>query len=302
MKKILYLSLISTLLISCSSELTVKDYERIREESNRTNIKEYKPKYYDNGGDQKTNIFNKKQVAVEKAIIREIINKEKINISRLQPNNNSGSSTVNAIKDEINQINRQIENLERRLENISNNDSNGHQKMLDILVEINDLKCKLIDGANRLLIKTNKIYGDVSFSTGRSNVSKRGQEELNKIVSSIETEIRDWKNYLNSCNENVFENDMFVIVIDIEGYADSKGGSIFNLNLSNDRAKEVKKQLEKKFIDLIENKRLKIIFNKLNAKGFGEKLPPGVYQSTGDDPERRVCLIYSVVGPSKLLN
>jgi outer membrane protein OmpA-like peptidoglycan-associated protein len=302
MKKISLIFFATFLFTSCSSTLTLNDYDHIREVVNRTNVKDYKPKYYDNGGDQKTNILNKKQVAVEKAIIRELIIKEKINISKLQSNNNSGSATANVIKEEINQINRQIENLERRLENISNNDSNAHQEMLTILSEINDLKCRLIDGANRLLIKTNKIYGDVSFSTGQSNVSKRGQEELNKIVSSIETEISDWKNYLNSCNEKVFENDLFVIVIDIEGYADSKGGSIFNLNLSNDRAKEVKKQLEKKFFNLIENKRLKIIFNKLNAKGFGEKLPPGVYQSSGDDPERRICLIYSVVGPSKLLN
>lgn len=174
--------------------------------------------------------------------------------------------------------------------------------MLEIPTKINDLKCKLIDGANRLLIKTNKIFGDVSFNSGKSNLTKRGKEELDEIASSIETEVNGCKNYLNTCNERVFENDVFVVVIDIDGYADAVGVSKLNLSLSKYRALEVKKQLENKFFELVENKRPNIVFKKINAKGYGEKLPPGISASTNNDPERRVCYIYSVVGPSKLLN
>ena len=205
-------------------------------------------------------------------------------------------------KKEIEEINRQIEQLESRLNNISNTDTDAHQKMIEILTEINDLKCKLIDGTNRLLIKTNKIFGDVSFNTGKSNLTKRGKEELDEIASSIEIEVNGWKNYLNTCNERVFENDVFVVVIDIDGYADAVGGSKLNLTLSKDRALEVQKHLENRFFELVENKRLNIVFKKINAKGYGEKLPPGISASTKNDPERRVCYIYSVVGPSKLLN
>ena len=301
MKKILLITLATLMLTSCSSTLTINDYSHIREVVNRHDVKSYKPKYYDNGGGVKTNFLNKKKVAVEKAIIIELIRKEKINIAKLPSINNDGATT-NAIKDEILDINRQIENLENRLNNISNDDTNAHQKMLDILVEMNDLKCNLIDGTNRLLIKTNKIFADVSFNTGKSNLTKRGKDQLDNIVTSIEKDIYEWKRYLNSCNERIFENEVFVVVIDIDGYADAVGSSSTNMNLSKERALEVKKQLENRFFNLVEQKRLNVIFNKINAKGFGEKLPPGVYQSTGDDPERRVCLIYSVVGPSKLLN
>lgn len=300
MKKIIQLILVAILITSCSSTLTLNDYDHIREVVNRNDIKTYKPKYYDNGGDVKTNILNKKNVAVEKAIITELIRKEKINLAKVPTINNDGETT-NAIKREIEEINRKIEDLESRLQNIDNTDADAHEKMLAILKEINDLKCKLIDGTNRLLIKTNKIFGDVSFNTGASTLSKKGKDELDAIVNSIETEIYAWKNYLNSCNERVFENDMFVVVIDIDGYADAVGSNKSNLNLSKERALEVKKQLENRFYNLIEKKYLNIIFNKINAKGYGEKLPPGIYASTKNDPERRVCYIYSVVGPSKLL-
>ncbi len=301
MKKILVILTLVFLTISCSSTLTLKDYDHIREVVNRNDVKTYKPKYYDNGGDVKTNILNKKNVVVEKAVITELLRKEKINLAAIPKINNDGETT-NAIKKEIEEINRQIEQLESRLNNISNTDTDAHQKMIEILTEINDLKCKLIDGTNRLLIKTNKIFGDVSFNTGKSNLTKRGKEELDEIASSIEIEVNGWKNYLNTCNERVFENDVFVVVIDIDGYADAVGGSKLNLTLSKDRALEVKKQLENRFFELVENKRLNIVFKKINAKGYGEKLPPGISASTKNDPERRVCYIYSVVGPSKLLN
>ncbi len=301
MKKILLITLAILILTSCSSTLTLNDYNHIREVVNRNDVKTYQPKFYDNGGQVKTNILNKKNVAVEKAIIVELIRKEKINLTKLPSFNNDGATT-NAIKNEILDINRQIENLENRLNNISNDDANAHQKMLDILLEMNDLKCKLIDGTNQLLIKTNKIFGDISFSTGKSNLTKRGKNELDDIVTSIEKDIYEWKRYLNSCNERIFENEVFIVVIDIDGYADAVGSSSANMNLSKERALEVKKQLENRFYNIVEQKRLNIIFNKINAKGYGEKLPPGVYASTSNDPERRVCYIYSVVGPSKLLN
>ncbi len=301
MKKILLITVATLMLTSCSSTLTLNDYSHIREVVNRQDVKSYKPKYYDNGGQVKTNFLNKKNIAVEKAIIVELIRKEKINIAKLPSINNDGATT-NAIKDEILDINRQIENLENRLNNISNDDANAHQKILDILLEMNDLKCKLIDGTNRLLIKTNKIFGDVSFNTGKSNLTKRGKDQLDIIVTSIEKDVYEWKRYLNSCNERIFENEVFIVVIDIDGYADAVGSSGANLNLSKERALEVKKQLEIRFYNLIEQKRLNIIFNKINSKGYGEKLPPGIYESTSNDPERRVCYIYSVVGPSKLLN
>jgi outer membrane protein OmpA-like peptidoglycan-associated protein len=301
MKKNILLIFLILVSYSCSTTLSLNDFNHIREVVNRNDVKSYQPKYYDNGGDTKTNFLNKKSIAVEKEIIVELIRKEKINLSKLSKVNNDGATT-NTVKNEILEINRQIENLENRLNNISNDDVNAHQKILNILVEMNDLKCKLIDGTNQLLIKTNKIFGDISFNTGKSNLTKRGKSELDDIVTSIENDIYEWKRYLNSCNERIFENEVFIVVIDIDGYADAIGSTNANLNLSKERALEVKKQLEIRFYNLIEQKRLNIIFNKINAKGYGEKLPPGIYASKSNDPERRVCYVYSVVGPSKLLN
>lgn len=301
MKKNIPIVFIIFILCSCSTTLTLNDYDHIRQVVNRHDVKTYQPKYYDNGGEVKTNLLNKKNIIVEKAIITELIRKEKIKLTNISTINNDGETTL-AIKNEIEEINSEIEKLENRLKEISNNDVNAHEKMLGILTEINDLKCKLIDGTNRLLIKTNKIFGDVSFNTGRYTLSRKGKEEINNIVKSIENEIHGWKSYLNSCNERVFENDIFVVVIDIDGYADAIGSSKFNLNLSRERALEVKKHFENQFYNLIEQKKLNIIFNRINAKGYGEILPPGIHSSEKNDPERRVCYIYSVVGPSKLIN
>lgn len=302
MKKInqLLIIVIAVSIVSCSSALTLSDYDHIREVVNRNDVKTYQPKFYDNGGEVKTNIINKKQVAVEKTIIRQLIQKEKISLTSISSSNTNGE-TSEVIKNEIREINSKISNLERRLDNISNDNANAHEEMLSILAEINDLKCKLIDGTKRLLIKTNKIFGDVSFKMGEKSISNRGKEEIQNVVNSIESDIRGWKNYLNSCNEKIFEDDVYVVVINVDGYADAVGSSKFNMKLSDERAIEVKKELEKMFYKLVKDKKVNIVFNKIYARGHGEKLPPGVKSSTSNDPERRVCYILSVVGPSKIL-
>jgi hypothetical protein len=91
-----------------------------------------------------------------------------------------------------------------------------HQK----LVDVDDMRT---DGFDKWIVQqgfSSSIFGDVSFNSGKSNLTKRGKEELDEIASSIETEVNGWKNYLNTCNERVFENDVFVIR-NIELYPDN---------------------------------------------------------------------------------
>ena len=45
MKKIIVILTVVFLIISCSSTLTLKDYDHIREVVNRNDVKTYKPKY-----------------------------------------------------------------------------------------------------------------------------------------------------------------------------------------------------------------------------------------------------------------
>ena len=49
------------------------------------------------------------------------------------------------------------------------------------------------------------------------------------------------------------------------------------------------------------NNKVNIVFDKIYSNGYGEQLPPGVQRKGDDDPERRVCLINYVIGPSALL-
>ena len=264
--------------------------------------------YKDNGGTRKTYFFNKGKVKREAIALEfcRIINEMTLSLQRkssLIINNVEKSSTIDSvIIKSIIESNNEIDAIAREANSINVKNPQDFEKLLDLFKKIRDIKCKRVDVITNLVNKkTNKLYSDVAFSVGSSEVSRNGITEISKLVDNIVKDISEWKNYVSSCNEKVFENDLYILVVDISGYADQQGADAFNLTLSENRAKSVKLEIIKQLNILVKNQRVSLIFDKIQTKGYGEELPPGVTQSGQDDPSRRVCIISSLVGPSSLL-
>ncbi len=265
------------------------------------------PVYKENGGYKKTTIFNKGKVKRESVslLVCQLLEQTKIQTrtsSRTEYKNGQQDATYNEIEKAIKETNQQILEIAKKLDGKKINSHKEYEKVLEILKELNDLKCRRIDPIRKFLDKKiYKIYGDISFSTGSSVVSGSGKKEIKNIVNQIRADINEWRQYVSDCNEKVFENDLFVLVIDIDGYADQQGSTESNQNLSEERAKAVKTEIIKHLNDLIIVEKINLVFDKIQARGFGEQLPPSLSQRGENDPLRRVCLINSLVGPSSIL-
>jgi len=270
--------------------------------SQQVSLENYKPIYKENGGNRKTNFFNKGKVKREKVYLEAlalISQMERVVIeSKVEKDNSVDTLMVKVIKES----NRRLAEISKQTNEIEINDVDSYDKLLNLLKELRDLKCSRIDAITKFINKnTNKLYGDISFTTGSAQISRNGVYELEKLVNKIENDINEWRTYVNNCNEKVFENDLYILVVNIAGYADQQGSSSQNLVLSEDRANAVKIELVRQLNKLI-NKGVNIIFNKIRVVGYGEYLPPGVQQKGEDDPSRRVCIISSLVGPSAILD
>jgi outer membrane protein OmpA-like peptidoglycan-associated protein len=261
------------------------------------------PVYKDNGGKRKTNFLNRGKVKREAfyleacrliASLQTVIVTNKVDKS---------SAIDTAIVNAINASNKRLDQISDLVAKIDIKDTKEYEKLLVLLQEVRDIKCKMVDPITKYLYKkTNRLYSDVAFSTGSSQISRRGALEVERLVSIIENDIQEWRTYVSECNERVFEKDLFVLVVDISGYADQRGGEASNLVLSESRAKAVKLELIKQLNALVRNKGVIVVFDKIRTKGFGEVVPPGVQPQSVDDPNRRICLVSSLVGPSKLLS
>ena len=264
--------------------------------------------YKDNGGTRKTYFFNKGKVKREAISLEfcRIINEMTLSLQRkssfITNNVEKNSSIDSVIIKSIIESNNEIDAIAREANSINVKNPQDFEKLLDLFKKIRDIKCKRVDVISNLVNKkTNKLYSDVAFSIGSSEVSKNGITEISKLVDNLVKEIAEWKNYVSSCNERVFENDLYILVVDISGYADQQGADALNFTLSENRAKSVKLEIIKQLNSIVKNQRVSLIFDKIQTRGYGEELPPGVKQSGQDDPSRRVCIISSLVGPSSLL-
>jgi outer membrane protein OmpA-like peptidoglycan-associated protein len=262
----------------------------------------YKPIYKENGGYRKTNFLNKAKVKREKVLVEAftlIEQMERVVIeSKVEKDNSVDTLMVKLIKES----NRRLAEISEQTKNIDISDVDSYDKLLNLLKNLRDLKCSRIDAITKFINKnTNKLYGDISFNTGSADISGNGVNELEQLVNKIENDISEWKNYINNCNERVFENDLYILVVNIGGYADQQGSTSQNMILSEERANAVKVELVRQLNKLI-SRGVNIIFNKIRVIGYGEQLPPGVQQKGEDDPTRRVCIISSLVGPSAILD
>lgn len=265
------------------------------------------PLYKENGGYKKTTFLNKTKVKKEALtlmvcdLLTQIENQTRAQ-SIKKSSVNEKDIIYNITADVIAKSNDQLLQIAKKLEGNKITNVKDYEKALEILKELRELKCRRIDPITQFLDKKiNKIYGDISFQTGSSVISEQGKIEIKKIVQELKNDINSWRSYVNECNEQVFQNDLFLVVIDIDGYADQQGSETTNLKLSQDRAATVKLEIIKQLNSLVVNERLNIVFDNIQARGHGEKLPEGLDQRGENDPRRRICIINSLVGASSIL-
>lgn len=258
----------------------------------------YSPIYKPNGGEKKQNIMNRGKVQREKefiAILKSIPTPVKPKLI------NSNSEADKIILQAIESFNSRIYELENKLSKIDFSAKGSEQEYTEILLEINNLICNFQDGLSLLEKKVKKLYSDVSFDTGSSLISKKGTAALTEITSNIQQEVSRWQRYLNSCNKKIFENDLFILVVNIDGYADKRGSYDANTVLSKERAQAVELLLRDQLTSLIKTKGVKLVFNKVYSTGYGEKLPPDTIDGPDDDPNRRICVISYMVCPARYI-
>lgn len=271
--------------------------------SNPSNPENYHPIYKDNGGKKITTFINKNKVQTEKefmALLRTIID---LTSKRPTPPTTENISDVDiTLLKAINETEDMIRELERKIRAVNVQSADSHEQILKYMKELNDLLCTRIGAINKFLKKrVSKIYADVSFKTGSSFISPLGISQLEGVSSQIIKDVEEWRSYVNDCNEKIFENDLFVLVINIDGYADQQGSTETNISLSSERAVAVKKEMLRQLGEMVTTDKINVVFDKIHANGHGEDLPPGVPQKGKNDPGRRICLISSIVGPSALL-
>jgi outer membrane protein OmpA-like peptidoglycan-associated protein len=301
MKSLLFVFFVFFLLVqSCSvSKGSMKTIKNRSENQKYVSSSElYQPIYEPNGGDKKQNIFNRGKAEREGQLIAAL----KALGGPIQPPSSSDDLVDKSIQQAVNDLNFQIIDLEKQLLLIDLSKKESFEQIIGLLEKIHRLKCEHIEGISLLNKKVDKLYGDISFKVGSSDVSARGIQSIDEMTKRIENEVSDWKSYLNSCNVKIFEQDLFVVMIQIDGYADQQGSESQNLILSQKRADSVKKIILNRLNGLLLEKKIKIIFNKVYSSGKGEQLPPGIKQNGENDPLRRVCIINSIVGPSRYLN
>ncbi len=266
---------------------------------------EYQPIYKDNGGRKRTTIFNKNKVQQEKEFVALLSTVHELRLKNKPSTISKGnlSEVDKQIEKTIEETELKVRELEKKIRAINVESADSHEQILKYMKEVNDLLCGRIGAINKFLNKRiSKIYADVSFEIGSSKISPKGLSQLEKdVVSKLIKDAEEWRNYVNDCNQKIFENDLFVLVVNIDGYADQQGTTENNQKLSAERALTVKREISRQLTETVTVGKINIVFDKIFANGHGEELPPGLTQKGENDPNRRVCLISSIVGPSTLL-
>ena len=297
-------ALILPLLFLTSCALNKPTFVHVeKDEKNQyTHVSErWKPKYQANGGWKKSTIFNSKKVESE-ARFKELLDKWPTPKPPNPPINESNEPEVDIAKRKaVEQYNQKLYELEDKLSQIDINKKGVEEDYENLLIEMNNLICNYQEGLTLLEKKVQRLFGDVSFQTGSAEISGNGKKTIKGISESVKEEVKRWKVYVNSCNKKIFENDLFVVVINIDGFADQRGSEPSNLALSQKRAKTVEKVLRNELASLVKGENVRIVFDRIYVEGHGEKLPPDVSQGPENDPNRRVCLISYIVGPARYL-
>lgn len=306
-RKVSYLSVSLLVFLMISSCGNVDSFSKKKYNIKTSRISEIdkKPIYIDNGGEKKTNFLNKRRVEKERNLInliqlektylaaKEILAKQGGDISKIP-----STHRISKVEQKRLECENKINLLYEELKLINPNTKEGYKRSLEMQVEINDLFANSIQPLEMIIsknIEVKELQGDFSFKSGSYKLTDSGQKDIELFIQSIENDIIGWTKYVNNYNQQIFSNEVFKLMVVIDGYADKQGSDESNLILSEKRAEEVKNYFEKMLIPL--SKKYKVIFD-LDAYGKGETLPPGIEDNGKEtDVRRRICRIMSVVGP-----
>ena len=313
MKNIAFI-IVSILILSSCGILPLADKrERVKFQSNRNinnnkysdNLisKDYIPKYAENGGETKKTFYNWRKSDKERELLAAMKKLDSVRaaIPTFKKNTIESDYVDIEIQNIISKLQSEIVRLENLLMQIELTDVDSHAEITEILAEINRLKCEKIDGISLLKKKINVLRSDLMFEIGKYKITSAGKKIIKSWTRQVEVDIDKWNNYINKCNKRIFENDTYILTINIAGYADPQGSTSVNLKLSNARADAVKKEITTQLFSLLKSTGKKIVFNNIHSVGYGEKLPEGMTYEGDNDPRRRVCIVNSLIAPSKVI-
>jgi len=263
-------------------------------------------------GEKEVNNFNRKQAEREKSLA-ETLEKADEAMRRLQDQKKmfysiDSSERIQEIDVQLNKLMERTQQIINALNETDPYSPNGHEKSLRLATELNDLLFHYVYPVGELILANKdikNISADISFETGKSELTKEGKGAITNLIQTIATDIAEWKVYLDQHNENVFNEEEYKTILIINGYSDLQGAgsaevrAVRNKELSEKRAAAVAAEFEKQLTALKTKMNLTYL---VKFFGQGENLPPQqVDNGKINNPSRRVTTISMVVGPKILL-
>ena len=237
--------------------------------------------------------------ALEKADeAKRILEAEQVEMNKIDT-----TERVGEIEMALQKIYERTEKIIEELNSTSPYSFNGHEKTLKLAAELNDLMQNYIEPLTKMIEankEVKKIGGDISFNIGSSELNNNGKKEISKLIKSIKTDIKNWDDYLENHNVNIFKDSVYRLMIIVNGYADAQGDEQKNLELSKLRAEAVANEILEQVNKYDFGQELLI---DVDIKGRGEATPPNLDESElkANSPERRISRVSMVVGPKILL-
>ncbi len=243
--------------------------------------------------------------ALEKAdAAKRLLEEEQIAINQIDT-----TERVSQIEEALKKVYERTQSIINELNEVSPYSINGHKRTLELATELNDLMQNYIEPLKKMIEsnkEVKKIGGDISFNIGSSVLNKNGENEISKLILSINEDIEGWKTYLDDHNVNIFRDSIFRLMIIVNGYADGQGEGTEekrkkkNLELSQKRAQAVADEILKQ-VNRSDYEQEIIIDIEIN--GRGEKHPPNLTNEEVkvNSAERRISRVSMVIGPQILL-
>ena len=238
-------------------------------------------------------------LALEKADeAKRILEAEQVEMNKIDT-----TERVGEIEMALQKIYERTEKIIEELNSTSPYSFNGHEKTLKLAAELNDLMQNYIEPLTKMIEankEVKKIGGDISFNIGSSELNNNGKKEISKLIKSIKTDIKNWDDYLENHNVNIFKDSVYRLMIIVNGYADAQGDEQKNLQLSKLRAESVANEILEQVNEYDFGQELLI---DVDIKGRGEATPPNLNEKDlkANSPERRISRVSMVVGPKILL-
>ncbi|MDC1203408.1 OmpA family protein [Crocinitomicaceae bacterium] len=288
-------SILSILMFGCASNNTLR--KPIFESTT----------YKGEKGEKGVNNLNKNRAEREKehfsALEKADEAKRILEAEQVEMNKIDTTERVREIEMALQKIYERTEKIIEELNSTSPYSFNGHEKTLKLAAELNDLMQNYIEPLTKMIEankEVKKIGGDISFNIGSSELNNNGKKEISKLIKSIKTDIKNWDDYLENHNVNIFKDSVYRLMIIVNGYADAQGDEQKNLQLSKLRAESVANEILEQVNEYDFGQELLI---DVDIKGRGEATPPNLDESElkANSPERRISRVSMVVGPKILL-